>query len=506
VGPEHFGLLVVDSSKRRFATLLTDFYGHVLLEPTEFENTEPGLTALVDQVKAAEVEHGLRDLVVGIERTGRYHGPARRALKARWDVRMIHPFATKQLRQPVDPGNKTDPTDLNAMVRAMIVGYGTEEQELPETWQEWRLISRAREDLVRKASTLRVQIQERLEGLMPGYAGLFGSLWTTRVALAVVELYGSAPALLQAGQEGICARLRQQHHAVRQDTVAYVLLWAGKASSPEPCAALQHRLLCDQMQLLRDLEARIEAYERDLLRYLVDTPVVLLLSLPGINVVSSASYGAELGPIEHYLDAKRISGRAGLYGSRYQSDETDLTGGSLVSGRNARLRDAILEIAHNLIRCNAYFRAQARVRKERKEPAQKIHVAVGNTFTRISYCLLAGRTVFKHPCCQERHAILNKIFLFAQQRHVPASQLPDLLLRASRQIPREAFPEEVQALQAQLPKKTKPETPSPSNGGEFTRLKDCLPYVIRHLNFHLEHKTEKEQNIGDTTISGGLPT
>jgi len=86
----------------------------------------------------------------------------------------------------------------------------------------------------------------------------------------------------------------------------------------------------------------VYAQETRLLDYLVDTPFVLLTSIPGINVVSSASYAAELGPLEHYLGPAKISGRAGLYPSRSQSDRTDHAHGPLVAHRNARLRDAIL--------------------------------------------------------------------------------------------------------------------------------------------------------------------
>jgi len=44
---------------------------------------------------------------------------------------MVHPFATKQLSPPADPGNKTDPTDLAAIVRAVVAGYARAEVGVP---------------------------------------------------------------------------------------------------------------------------------------------------------------------------------------------------------------------------------------------------------------------------------------------------------------------------------------------------------------------------------------
>jgi transcriptional regulator with XRE-family HTH domain len=48
---------------------------------------------------------------------------------------------------------------------------------------------------------------------------------------------------------------------------------------------------------------------------------LLILSFPGINVVSAADFAGEIGPMEHYANAKAITGRAGLRPSRYQSDQ-----------------------------------------------------------------------------------------------------------------------------------------------------------------------------------------
>lgn len=63
--------------------------------------------------------------------------------------------------------------------------------------------------------------------------------------------------------------------------------------------------------------------ERDIAGLLVQTPWVLMMSHPGINVISAAELAGETGPIEQYASAKSISGRAGLFPSRYQSDSVD---------------------------------------------------------------------------------------------------------------------------------------------------------------------------------------
>jgi RNA polymerase sigma factor (sigma-70 family) len=80
----------------------TDFYGRILIPPTEVAHNRLGLDAAVAQVRHTFAEHQLHDGLVAIERTGRYHRIVQRSFAAGFDARIVHPFVTKQYRQPVD--------------------------------------------------------------------------------------------------------------------------------------------------------------------------------------------------------------------------------------------------------------------------------------------------------------------------------------------------------------------------------------------------------------------
>src|SRR5207244_7182156 len=109
VGPEHFGIVSVDCAKARSKWMLCDFYGNVLIPPTVVAHNRHDLDAALAQVRSACTAHEVHDLLVAIERTGRYHHLPRQACAAAgFETRIVHPFATKQYRQPSDPGNKTD--------------------------------------------------------------------------------------------------------------------------------------------------------------------------------------------------------------------------------------------------------------------------------------------------------------------------------------------------------------------------------------------------------------
>jgi|WetSurMetagenome_2_1015567.scaffolds.fasta_scaffold63090_1 hypothetical protein len=446
VGPERFGLLLVDSGKRNFAVRLTNFFGDCLWEPEPVRSQRMALESMIAEVHRQMATHGLSELVVGIERTGRWHCPLKQMVEKKWPVKMIHPFTTKQLRQPASLGIKTDAVDLTAMQRAMICGYGTEDLELPAPWLEFRLVSRARADLVAKRACLKMQCAGRMEALLPGYTELFDDVWKTPAPAALIAAYPSARKLLGADRERILQRLSGMGVPCQRSTVDRARAWAAQAAPADAGAAVNQRVLRDHLALIRHLTVQIDRYETDLLGLLVITPVVLLLSITGLNVVSACDYGSEMGPDEHYIGAKNVTGRAGLFPSRYQSDQTDRADGPVVAGRNARLRQAILDIGHNLLSCNPYFRAWRRLPGHKDMQTKEARVAVGNRYVRISFHMLRHRTVFNHPLAGRQDSVLCKLLAFGRGKRVPADRLYEICRLALRQLPDDALPFERQAL------------------------------------------------------------
>src|ERR1700730_4264242 len=241
VGPEHFGLVCFDCAKARSKFLLADFYGRVLIPPTTVAHNRPDLDAAIAQVRHAFDIHQLRDGLVAIERTGRYHRLVQRAFAAAgFETRILHPFVTKQYRQPVDPGNKTDDTDLAAIQRATVTGCALLEASRDEAWTTLLLLIRHRRDLVRKGAALNCQIRDHLEAALPGFAACFDKLWDSPVPWHFLQHFPTAAQLRQAAMTTLCQSLRQAGIRSQQRTVQPVLDWAEQAA-PGDIAADQHR-------------------------------------------------------------------------------------------------------------------------------------------------------------------------------------------------------------------------------------------------------------------------
>jgi transposase len=488
VGPDHFGIVCVDCAKTRSRYLLADFYGKYLLEPTTLTHSRGNFAAAVDRIRQAQAEHDLRDLIVVIERTGEYHRPVQRAFRAAgWEVRLMHPYATKQYRQPADPGNKTDDTDLSAIFRGAVNGFGLLETPWPDAYQQLQALRRHRRDLVRKTSRLRCQIREVLHAMMPGYAELFGHLWEHASALFVARHTGSAEAVQKLGFDGLADLVRKAKLPCRPKVIEQILAWAHNAPPGHSQPACLGSILADLDDDRLEKTKKIQALEPALAQLVVRSPYVLLLVIPGINIVSTADLAGELGPMENYANPNAITGRAALMPCRYQSDQVDYHGPLRRSG-NRRLRGALMQIAENLAKKNHHFNARAAAwSKEGKDP-RWIRVKIAKNFSRLAFAMVAGKQVISHPCCRERHYILTKLMEFYTSHGSRPRTMREDLEAAVQQLPAKTRREESKPLQERLEELENTRGPQP--------LKKIIPLVLAKLGLCQVQSTAEGEDPG----------
>jgi transposase len=451
VGPERFAVAAVDCAKARSMWMLFDFYGKILLPEAVVEHGQMQMQLATMQFHEACQQHGIRDAIVAIEMTGTYHRPIQRAFrKSGAETRLVHPFASSHYRRPENPDDKTDEHDLAAIFRAAVNGFGLLEPAWDETYLLLQLYSRHRRDLVEKRAKLQCQIRHHLDGCMPGYTDLFPGerLWKHPTPLAVAREAITAEAIRKAGIPGVTGWLRAADIRFRAQTVEKIVAWAGNASDADPLAA---HIAGIWQTLYDDWQAKtrqITALERKQAEFLVKTPYSLVLSTPGINVVSAAELAGEMGPIEYYASAKAVTGRAGLFPSRYQSDQVDRADGPLVRHRNARLRAAWMRVADNLLKCNAHYRAKFQLWKQQRVNARDIRCRIANRAVRPIFRMVSGGELYHHPSRLDRSYVMEKLLTFHRDHNTPPHEIVRDLQQAAKQIPKHAYAEEAGPLQA----------------------------------------------------------
>ena len=481
VGPEHFGIISVDCAKDRSKWMLCDFYGQILVPPTPVEHRRSELQLTVRLIRKTFETAGIQDSIACVEMTGTYHQIVERTFKnAGFDTRLVHPFASSHYRSPEHGDLKTDDHDLVAIFRAAVNGFGLLEHPWSTRDRSLQLLVRHRRDLVDKRSKLQCQIRQALERCLPGYSGLFpnSDLWVHPVGLMVLQFIathgGTHQALLEAGIPGVSRWLKEQACVFQSRSIERILAWAANAVTGDPLAPVLTRIWQALLVDWREKTQQIQTLERELAGLLVQTPWILLLSHPGINVVSAAELAGEMGPIEHYASPKAITGRAGLFPSRYQSDQVD-RGGKLSRFRNAKLRAAWLLVATNLIKCNAYWRGKYNRWKEQKNDPRDLRCRIANRLTRSIFSMISGRRIYQHPSRLDQSYVLNKLIEFHRQHGSPMTTILADLQAATEQLPQSAHAAEAQPL-AELQLKA-----SRSRRAEPQALGEVLVHVLARL-------------------------
>ena len=484
VGGEKFAIVCVDPAKHRSEWMMADYFGNLLIQHQTLPHQAAYFKLAVTQIRQAQEQHGIEDLIVVVERTGNYHlAPKRAFASAGFETRVVHPFATKQYRMPADPSNKTDENDLYAQHRAAVAGFGLCEQELESPYRELQLRVRHRRNLVEKATAIACQVRENLHLAMPGFALLFDHLLEHQSAMAIARRCVSPAIVLQLGRVGLSQHLHERKIRHQPRTIDKILAWASQAASEDiHDGALHHAIWTDLDELYQHVQRQILALERQLASDLVQTPYVRLLAIPGINVVSAAELAGEMGPMTRYANANAIAGRAGLYPSRHQSDQTDQSG-PLIQRANRRLRCVLMRIAETLVCHCAYYRGQADADRAIGVDTRASRVKTAKRFSRLAFACVAGDEPLKHPCMQKPDSILEKLRAFHQEHETPLDRILADLRTTVEQLPYNTRNHEAEVVAEVLRQQTERRRgPTPIGA--------LLPAVLARLEIKTEEHNE----------------
>lgn len=496
VSPEHFAIIPVDCGKPEARTRVADYYGNVLAEPFSFDISRSGLQSAISRIAEALKQHDIRDCVCVIETTGRYHRPIEKVFKEQqWDTRHVHPFTSSLIRCSADYGNKTDDIDLEAIHRAAVDGLAMRPEVLDASSQQWRLLTRHRRDLVEKAATLKIQLKEIIDAYLPGYTRLWkaDNFWESPIALTIATTFDSAQAIREAPEEEFRRVARDAGSIIQKNTIDRVRAWAYQAAPSDDAWQIYFRRAVSLAKDIKSKWLEIALSELDLAGFLCRSCCLLLLAFPGIHVVSASDYGAELGPITNYATSKSIAGRAGLYPARWQSCHTDHCDGPLVARRNRQLRAALMRLARNLDRCNAYFMSLSGAYATRHDDHDP-KVVIVRAFSRLSYYIIAGGRLFVHPAICHNERILTKLLDFFLERRAPSDVVTAALNNAVARLRGPSLQAEQQSIDRQyrgLEQKRRRTT-------GISQLGEILPQVLLRIQQRLQE--EPNENQTDTEL------
>jgi transposase len=156
---------------------------------------------------------------------------------------------------------------------------------------------------------------------------------------------------------------------------------------------MDNAIIKGQLAILETFNEQIRVMEDKIAAIAVDDPQVkLLMTMPGIGYFTASLLVAEIGDINRFGNAKKISSWAGLAPRISQSGETTHIG--RVGKGNKRVAALMVQSAHNARRYDARF-SRAYKQVSRRGGKGKAIVAVAHEMIRIVYFMLRDNAPYR---------------------------------------------------------------------------------------------------------------
>jgi transposase len=349
----------IDVAKHRHWATILDGNGFSLTQPFSLQNTRDGFLRLRACVDKAKQQTGASGAVVGLEPTGHYWKPLAWFLKQTgYSVVLVNPYHVKRSKEMEDNSpTKSDRKDAGLI--ASLVKQGKFMSCLfPEsTYADLRNLHVTRDSQRRQMNSALNRLQAWLDEYFPEFTTVFKSV-TGKAASWVLEHLPLPSDILAIGVEELTECLKRASTnrvgLKRAEMLRVAAEWS--IGIPTGLTGARQRLSAS-LEELRFYERQLQVTEAKLAEALAATGLAeVLLSVPGIGIVTAAGFLAEVGDVSNYRHAHQLRKLAGLNLTEQSSGQKK--GQRTISKRGRPgLRRVLYQIALGLVCNNAEFKA-----------------------------------------------------------------------------------------------------------------------------------------------------
>lgn len=379
----------IDIAKEVHWVTAIDDYGEIRLDH-RLDNTPAAIEALIGELRALEGE-----VVIGLDMVGGIAGLAA-AMLAAAGFRLVHVpgLAVNRARQGTTGGeSKSDPRDARVIADQTRIRRDLRPIEAgTELDLEIRLLAKRRRDLVDDQTRRLNRLRDLLVSIFPGLERALD--FTTKGALWLVSKYVTPAELRQASRRKVVRHLQRAGGLPNVKTLADAALAAAEAQriaiSGERMSAVLIRELAVEALTTRE---RIATLDRELETLLQHCPnAVLIRSLPGMGVVLTAEFIAEVGSVHRFSSADALAAAAGLAPVLRQSGKVRFL--KRPTGGNKALKRVFYQSAFCSLQTADSRAFYDRKRKEGKRHHQAL-VALARRRINVLWAMLKDRQPFQ---------------------------------------------------------------------------------------------------------------
>jgi transposase len=427
-GTDYMLMMAIDAAKYTHKAMICTFYGDVLVKPFEFDASLTGFEKIKEQIQLEKDRQGMKEVVVGIETTGHYYEDlVRRCQSEGYHVRILNAATTAQERQALLNWSKTDNLDLMAIVQSMIHGRGTSNELSTGDVHSLQKLTRARRELVGERTSTQNLIRVHLDHIFREFQGK--SMWINGKREHITPfstLFGKAPRylmrhhlhpsdILSLGEEGLREISIRENLKIRDQTIKILLDFAQNSiSQPKEFLVADQFLLLQKLDRLDLVDKQIKLLEKKIEDIFVQTEGAIILSVPGIGVVTGAELVAEMGDISDFDHAGQLIKMAGTNPIVKQSGGKKPSYFGISKQGRRSFRNVTYQIGRSLAINNPAMKQKYLALKERGKHPRQAYVALGNRMIRLAFSMIRDQKLYCTD--QETYALLDEI---SKKLHMP---------------------------------------------------------------------------------------
>ena len=407
-GPDNIIILAVDAAKFTHKAMITDFYGEILVKPFDFDASLSGFEKIKNAVKQTLNNYAQGELVVGIETTGHYYEDlVHHCRQENYRVRIINAATTAQERSTLLNWSKTDNLDLMAIVQSVIHGRGAF-NELPSgSVYELQKLTRARRELVQSRSAIRNHIRVYMDHIFREFQGksiledgkfkkkmpfteLFG-----KASRYIMRHYPHPSDILMLGEVGLREISIKENLKIRDSSIEMLLEFAEDSiSQPKEEVEIDIYLLCQRLDQLDFMDRQIKLLEKKIENLFIETEGAVIVTVPGIGVVTGAELYAEMGDVTAFDHAGQLIKMAGTNPIVKQSGGRKPSYYGISKQGRRTFRNITYQVGKSLAHNNPDMNLRYKKLLERGKYCGQAYIALGNRMIRLAFSMIRNKKLY----------------------------------------------------------------------------------------------------------------
>lgn len=391
----------VDIAKETQWARFVDYRGLESGKALKFHNDKNGFASILASIEAICKNKKFDNVIVGMEPTGHYWKTlANYLIMHGIKVVMVNPYHTRRAKE-LDDNSQTKNDKKDALTIAKLVKDGRYYVVyMPQDiFAELRVLTNARISLMKRYNALKNTITAVLDEYFPEIVTVFKNPLKGKASLQILKSCPFPALVLELGVDGVLAEIKKSVKKTVGRKKAEQLVETAKNSIGVgygiASAKLKIELMIEELELLTKQLTQIEiAMELAL----ADTGFEeIILGIPGIGVVTAASFFGEIGDPMRFDNPRQISKMAG-YNLVEDSSGKSKSGTAISKRGRKNLRSVLYQMAMIMVAVNAEMKELYKYLKTRQNnPLKKKQalVVISKKIITVIYNLVKKQTEYK---------------------------------------------------------------------------------------------------------------